>query len=390
MKHYKSIEKFREKFYLKFPNKTHIEIIKFLENRYVLVKDYFGECSMYRSNLLKGDEPSILTAINKIEYYKNQFYSRFPNSEIEILDFSNRELDSNGWKGFVFIKTKYGVCEILKDRLLKGCFPSILSAVNQFEYLSNQIKEKHPELELIKILENGFVIVNNKYGLCKINKNDLIRKRATKPTIQSAINKNEYFINQAKEIHKDRYDYSLVEYKDIFKKVKIICKEHGVFEQTPGGHFRCNGCKKCKINYLKSCSPERFNTHKSEEWFEQAKNSKKFDSFKCYIIKCWNEEEEFFKIGKTFQKMEQRFQKRFTFSINYNYEILQIFEEKELTIENSKKISLIEKELQKMNIDKKYKPKIEFTGYNECFSDLSLKEVANVTNILRNRVVEII
>lgn len=58
--------------------------------------------------------------------------------------------------------------------------------------------------------------------------------------------KTNKFIIKANEIHCDKYDYSLVNYinKDI--KVKIICPEHGVFEQAPVCHVtRKQGCPKC-------------------------------------------------------------------------------------------------------------------------------------------------
>ena len=38
----------------------------------------------------------------------------------------------------------------------------------------------------------------------------------------------EQFIIQAKEVHGDHYDYSLVDYKTNKIKVKIICPIHGV------------------------------------------------------------------------------------------------------------------------------------------------------------------
>lgn len=53
------------------------------------------------------------------------------------------------------------------------------------------------------------------------------------------------FIEEAREVHGDKYDYSLVEYKKAVQKVKIICPEHGVFEQTPIGHITGRGCHKC-------------------------------------------------------------------------------------------------------------------------------------------------
>ena len=56
---------------------------------------------------------------------------------------------------------------------------------------------------------------------------------------------NEYFIAKAKEIHKNRYDYSQVNYVNCRTKVKIICNKHGVFLQTPTGHLSGQGCRKC-------------------------------------------------------------------------------------------------------------------------------------------------
>jgi len=53
------------------------------------------------------------------------------------------------------------------------------------------------------------------------------------------------FIDKAKKIHGDRYDYSLVDYLTASKCVKIKCKEHGIFEQTPNSHLSGCGCKIC-------------------------------------------------------------------------------------------------------------------------------------------------
>jgi len=57
----------------------------------------------------------------------------------------------------------------------------------------------------------------------------------------------EKFIKESEEINGDRYDYSQVNYKIANKKVKIICKEHGIFEQTPAHHlYRMRGCPTCQ------------------------------------------------------------------------------------------------------------------------------------------------
>jgi len=53
------------------------------------------------------------------------------------------------------------------------------------------------------------------------------------------------FIEKAKEIHGNKYDYSLVDYKNIRTKIKVICLKHGEFEQTPGKHLMGRGCLSC-------------------------------------------------------------------------------------------------------------------------------------------------
>ena len=53
------------------------------------------------------------------------------------------------------------------------------------------------------------------------------------------------FIIRSKLIHGNVYDYSLVNYKNAHDKVKIICKNHGIFTQIPHHHYEGMGCKKC-------------------------------------------------------------------------------------------------------------------------------------------------
>jgi hypothetical protein len=55
----------------------------------------------------------------------------------------------------------------------------------------------------------------------------------------------ESFIKKAHLVHGDRYDYSKVNYVGAKTKVVIICKEHGEFEQEPTNHLMGSGCIKC-------------------------------------------------------------------------------------------------------------------------------------------------
>lgn len=53
------------------------------------------------------------------------------------------------------------------------------------------------------------------------------------------------FIAKAIRIHGDQYDYKFVNYKHSMSHVKIICKKHGIFMQTPNSHLRGEGCPLC-------------------------------------------------------------------------------------------------------------------------------------------------
>lgn len=56
----------------------------------------------------------------------------------------------------------------------------------------------------------------------------------------------EEFITKARAVHGDKYDYSLVNYRGYKTKVKIVCPEHGEFEQTPTNHVaNKQGCPTC-------------------------------------------------------------------------------------------------------------------------------------------------
>lgn len=55
------------------------------------------------------------------------------------------------------------------------------------------------------------------------------------------------FIAEAKAVHGDRYDYSLVRYVNTHNKVVIMCNNHGSFNQIPKTHIKGSGCPKCNI-----------------------------------------------------------------------------------------------------------------------------------------------
>lgn len=75
---------------------------------------------------------------------------------------------------------------------------------------------------------------------CKFEKN-ANRCRSTK----------EDFSKKAIDIHGDKYDYSLVEYKNSQTKVNVMCEKHGVFAIIPSNHLRGKGCPGCAGDKLR-------------------------------------------------------------------------------------------------------------------------------------------
>jgi hypothetical protein len=61
-------------------------------------------------------------------------------------------------------------------------------------------------------------------------------------------NNTEIFIAKAIKIHGTRYDYSNVNYINAKTKVTILCKTHGEFNQTPSNHLNKYNCQKCSNN----------------------------------------------------------------------------------------------------------------------------------------------
>ena len=57
----------------------------------------------------------------------------------------------------------------------------------------------------------------------------------------------EEFIQKAKAVHGDKYDYSKVEYVNNKTKVCITCPEHGEFWQRPNDHISHVGCPLCSL-----------------------------------------------------------------------------------------------------------------------------------------------
>lgn len=119
--------------------------------------------------------------------------------------------------------------------------------------------------------EKQIRIICNKHGEFKQRPHiHLMGSGCPKCGVESTINgessTTKEFIKKAKGIHKNKYDYSLVNYNGNKRKIIIICSKHGEFKQIPNSHLMGNGCFKCGIE---TGNKTKFSTTK--EFIKKAK-----------------------------------------------------------------------------------------------------------------------
>ena len=145
---------------------------------------------------------------------------------------------------------------------------------NRYDYSKANYIDSQTPITIICKDHGEFTKVPNRHLNKKSGCNQCLYKQIsidkTKP--------QEVFIQEAIEIHGDRYDYSKVNYINNITHITIICKEHGEFLQTPQCHLRGNDCLKCVKCY----------NYTSEEWIEKAKkiHENRYDYSKTIYINC--------------------------------------------------------------------------------------------------------
>ena len=148
----------------------------------------------------------------------------------------------------------------------------------------------------------------------------------------------------------------MVVYAGYEEKVKIICKDHGVFLQRAGSHLKGAGCWNC---YLES----RLNSGWSRTGYIN-KTSVNANGFsELYLIRCFNDSESFYKIGITCAGVENRFKAKR--DMPYKYEVLR------LVSGESGFIWDLEFKIHSILKDYAYSPLIGFKGETECFSEIT-------------------
>ena len=158
------------------------------------------------------------------------------------------------------------------------------------------------------------------------------------------------FINEATMQHDGKFDYSKSVYKRSHEKLIIICRDHGEFKQTPASHLQGIGCPKCGFELT--------------AWNKSAYTAcAEINGKSCvYLIKCFSDDESFYKIGITSTDLNYRFKKS---KMPYSFIVISTKTEgASADWDNEKKLH---RNLKKF----RYKPLVSFGGETECFSELT-------------------
>lgn len=136
-------------------------------------------------------------------------------------------------------KTKCPTCAIDQGRVTKDDFIERSKVIHGDEYDYSQVEFDR--------LESLVTIVCKKHGRFRQRANSHLQGNKCKKCFheKSRLTVDE-FINNAKQVHGDKYDYSKVVYVGNKTPVEIICPKHGAFWQKPNTHVSStNGCMLC-------------------------------------------------------------------------------------------------------------------------------------------------
>ena len=131
-----------------------------------------------------------------------------------------------------------------------GC-PKCAGYNKSFFEFKEEIIKKYGDIYDFSNAENEFknyttkITVGYNEKFFKITPSKLLYGNNDIPIKMERVYNVKDFINKAKEVHGDKYNYSKVEYINSHTKVCIICPEHGEFWQTPNEHLSGCGCKEC-------------------------------------------------------------------------------------------------------------------------------------------------
>ena len=172
----------------------------------------------------------------------------------------------------------------------------------------------------------------------------------------------EEVISEFYAVHGDRYDYSKVVYTGRENKVTIECPDHGQFDMRCRVHLKSDyGCPMCASEQM-----DRGVGSIGCINFKVAEKNKHIPYY-VYLLRLWDDNESFFKVGLTKVGSESR--RLRDIRRYYNVEIITLYEYPLDIAFELEQFILSE-------VDR-YKPSKMFGGYTECFKSINTSYFEN-------------
>ena len=229
-------------------NKYDYSAVKYI-NSYTKVKiicPKHGEFEQRPNGHLKGN--GCRKCKNNYQYTTKEFIEKANHTHNNKYDYSKTEYINSNSK-IIIICPKHGEFEQIAFVHLQGS--NCPRCVDRYQHTTKEFIEKAKEIH-----NNKYDYSKTEYINSRIKVKIICPKHGEFEQIPSnhlrgcGCNKcvkydNERFINTIPSSHVVLYNYSKVDYINDFTKVKIICPKHGEFEQTPSNHKQAHGCPKC-------------------------------------------------------------------------------------------------------------------------------------------------
>ena len=229
-----------------------------------------------------------------------------------------------------------------------------------------QIKEDLINNYNLELMNSKFInrnikitVMDNKGFLYEVIPNTL-RHRKRKLFIVSMTNPYSIY-NLHKWLKENRSQLKLIDNKYVRSdsKMNFICKEHGKVKISWSKLQQGAGCPICGGNGMTTI----FSANKNKVEWKNIQSG-------IYILRLYNKNENFYKIGIASNGVKARYPKG---RMPYNYEI--ILERMDISKYDA---CYLETNLKHLNKVYKYNPKIRFKGDTECFSNLVEYDYNNI------------
>lgn len=257
----------------------------------------------------------------------------------------------------IILQDQFGLIQVAQARQALQGNPGILGALNKTQYFMNLLKFKYPDIaqslepqsEYKKMKDK--MLFKTKFGIVAITPDALLHGHL--PNIRSAVNRKEYFKNQLIYLYDNKYDFEITSTDRHKGKVTLICPIHGKQIIDSDGIFLGIGCPKCN---------------------KDIQSSNVF-----YLIKLFNENESFFKLGISHYKKNGKLSRFSDYKpLGYNIKVLKLITFKDAL--DCKEFELKLKQLIKPNLykPKKWTSQISTETFKDSFLNIILQEINNI------------